>query len=116
MLNKYREVGLKLRLLRCAKQIQRSGVKIKLLRCAKQIQRSGVKIKVIERPGRTLKSFIQRPDSFKGRNCGRKDCFICESGGKGGCGEENVNYEIVCQLECRVKDIYIPESHRIMGM
>ena len=31
MLNKYKEVGLKLRLLRCAKQIQRSGVKIKVI-------------------------------------------------------------------------------------
>ena len=79
-------------------------------RYAKQKQRSGVKIKVIERPGRTLKSFIQRPDPFKGKNCGRKDWFICESGGKGDCSMENVNYEIVCQLECRVKDIYTGES------
>ena len=31
MLNKYKEVGLKLRLLRYAKQIQRSGVKIKVI-------------------------------------------------------------------------------------
>ena len=31
MLNKYREGGLKLRLLRYAKQIQRRGVKIKVI-------------------------------------------------------------------------------------
>ena len=79
-------------------------------RYVEQIQKSGIRIKVVERPGRTLKSLIQKPDPFKEKRCGRKDCFVCESGGKGDCMVENINYEIVCEQECKKKDVYIGES------
>jgi hypothetical protein len=61
-----------------------------------EIQQSGLRIKVVERTGRTLKSELQRSNPFKTGNCGRTDCFICSTSGKGNCEAESITYRLGC--------------------
>jgi len=79
-------------------------------RYERKIKESNVKIKVMEKPGRSLKSLIQKPDPFKRKTCDRDDCFICKTNGKGNCTMNNVCYSITCGEECGKKDIYIGET------
>ena len=76
----------------------------------KEIRSSGLRVKVVERTGRTLKSQLQCSDPFREENCGRVDCFVCTSMGKGNCETENITYKIKCQSERCTKGTYTGES------
>ena len=62
----------------------------------KAIQQSKFKIKVIEQTGKPLIRMLQMSDPFRKENCGRQDCHICQSGGKGRCYVQDVTYKIEC--------------------
>ena len=55
---------------------------------------------------------LHRKDPFKNDSCGRNDCFVCSTDGKGKkiCNKENVMYRIRCVEECRKKDVYKGET------
>ena len=74
------------------------------------IRNSGFRVKVVERTGRTLKSQLQTSNPFRGDVCGRGDCFICTTSGKGNCATESVTYRINCQGEGCVKNVYKGET------
>ena len=76
----------------------------------KEIQRSGIRIKVVERTGRTLKSQLQTSDPFKPEVCGRHDCYVCTTTGKGNCDAESVTYNIGCEGQECVKGQYKGET------
>ena len=57
------------------------------------IQNSGIRMRVVERTGRTLKSQLQTSNPFKRRICGRENCFVCTTTGKGNCETESVTYK-----------------------
>ena len=50
----------------------------------------------MEKAGRSIKSVLQRSDPFKATTCDRQSCLVCETGGKGSCSKDGVNYEITC--------------------
>ena len=76
-----------------------------------EMRKSGFKIKVIEKAGSSLKRALQKSDPFRKKVCGRKDCLICTSGGKGNCDVEGITYNIKCAKEgCQKRQIYEGES------
>ena len=75
-----------------------------------EIIRSGLRIKVVEKTGSTLKGELQSSNPFRPAQCGREQCFVCSSGGKGNCDSEGITYEIKCQGECTRKNVYKGES------
>ena len=74
------------------------------------IRSSGLRIRVVERTGRTLKSELQRSNPFKTGNCGREDCFVCTTTGKGNCQTESVTYAIKCLGESCTRKVYKGET------
>ena len=62
-----------------------------------EVEKSGLKIRIVEKAGMSLKQQLQRSDPFKPLRCGREDCFVCTSGGKGSCKAMEVNYLISCE-------------------
>ena len=38
---------------------------------------TGDKIKIVERGGKRLENILTGSDSWKGQDCGRKNCFLC---------------------------------------
>jgi len=73
---------------------------------------SMVKIKVVERAGKCIERML--PGLQEERRCGREDCFIHKTGGKGTCTKEGVVYMVEC-VSCTEsgKDIkYFGESER----
>ena len=76
----------------------------------REINRSGLRIKVVEKTGSTLKDELQSSNPFRPAQCGREQCFVCSSGGKGNCDSEGITYEIKCQGECTRKNVYKGES------
>ena len=62
-----------------------------------EVEKSGLKIRIVEKAGMSLKQQLQRSDPFKPLRCGREDCFVCTSGGKGSCKSMEVNYLISCE-------------------
>ena len=76
-----------------------------------EIKKSGIRIKVIERTGRTLKSQLQTSNPFKGKLCGRQDCFVCTTTGIGNCNTESITYKITCrETNCTKNKVYIGET------
>ena len=75
--------------------------------------KEGIKFKIIETGGRTLKSMLQRSNPTATPGCSKEDCLGCntERGKGGNCHQNNVNYEIECQL-CPdgKKAVYIGET------
>ena len=61
-----------------------------------EIDRHGLRIRAVEKAGRTVKSALQRSNPFRSASCGRDNCLICETGGRGSCLKEGVNYDIAC--------------------
>ena len=61
-----------------------------------EVDRSGLRIRVVEKAGRSIKSALQRSDPFKSATCDRDTCLVCETGGKGSCSTNGVNYAIKC--------------------
>ena len=75
-----------------------------------EIRKSGIRIKVVERTGRTLKSQLQTSNPYKPDECGRRDCFICTTTGKGNCEAERVTYKIECEGQDCTKGEYNGET------
>ena len=75
-----------------------------------EIRKSGMRIKVIERTGRTLKSQLQTSNPFKPDECGRRNCFVCTTSGKGNCETESVTYKIECEGQDCAKGKYKGET------
>ena len=61
------------------------------------VKDSGIKIKVVEKAGTNVKRILQRSDPFKERNCGREDCIVCSTEGKGPCKAADATYKITCK-------------------
>ena len=82
-------------------------------RYRKIIKEEGLSIRVVEVAGPQLKRKLQKSDPFKEKTCGRLDCFICSTGGRGPCDAPGVSYDIIC-LDCdddnRYDDKYIGET------
>ena len=78
----------------------------------KEIKKSGFEIKVIEKSGTKIKDILHKKDPFKKEQCGRDDCFVCTSDGRGKqiCNKGNINYRISCVEECKKKDVYEGET------
>ena len=74
------------------------------------IRESGIRVRVVERTGRTLKSELQVSNPFATGNCGRTDCFVCTTTGKGNCNTESVTYKIKCMSENCSRKTYIGET------
>ena len=74
------------------------------------IQNSGLRIRVVERTGGALKSELQRSNPFATGNCGRADCFVCTTTGKGNCNTESVTYTIECMGENCSRRVYVGET------
>ena len=74
-----------------------------------EINRQGIKIRVVEKAGRSVKSILQRSDSFKKRRCGRESCFVCNTEGKGSCDKNGINYAITC-VSC--ENVYHGETSK----
>ena len=74
------------------------------------IRKSGFRVKVVERAGKTLKSQLQTSNPFRANNCGREDCFVCTTSGKGNCNTESITYRIDCLGEGCVRYAYKGES------
>ena len=75
------------------------------------MSKSKCKVKVVERAGVNIKSKLQKSYPFEQKKCSSKDCFVCESSGKGNCKRDNITYEITCEKE-GCQHIYIGESSR----
>ena len=90
-----------------------SELATKLTRIVKTAQEnSGIKVKVVERAGKTLKS--QLPGLREGKNCGRNDCIIHSTGGKGNCNKEGSVYKVQCMhcADLGIKSVYYGETRR----
>ena len=74
------------------------------------IRNSGFRVKVVERTGKTLKSQLQTSNPFRRNICGRGDCFVCTTSGKGNCTTESITYKIDCLGEGCVRNVYKGES------
>ncbi len=74
--------------------------------------KENINIKVIERAGKSVKTIL--PGLQTEQNCGRNDCMIHTSGGKGDCNVEGIVYKVQC-LKCKeqnIDSVYIGESSR----
>ena len=69
---------------------------------------TGYKLKVVERGGQKLSDLLTSSNPWRGIDCGRELCLLCESKEKTGklktqdCTRRSVVYEIWCQ-ECQDK-------------
>ena len=75
-------------------------------------EKANIKVGVVERAGRSIKSLL--PGLRSNDDCGRADCMLHTTGGKGDCNQEGVVYAGECLL-CKAKgksSIYIGESSR----
>ena len=75
-------------------------------------EKANIKINVIERAGRSVKSLL--PGLKTNDDCGRRDCMLHTTGGRGDCNKEGIVYKGECLL-CKSKgksSIYIGESSR----
>ena len=78
----------------------------------KQKAEGGVNIKVVEKAGIKLATLL--PGLREEENCGRDNCFVHSTGGRGNCNRENIVYKGQC-LTCNDKgrtSVYIGESGR----
>jgi hypothetical protein len=55
------------------------------------------RVKVVERAGKSINNQISTLDPFSSQDCGRANCFVHSSGGKGDCRRPGVLYRHVCQ-------------------
>ena len=75
----------------------------------------GMRFNIIEHGGMTLKRELQRSNPTATKGCDKEDCLCCaEEKGKGGqCHRENVNYEVVCELCPKERQVkYIGETSK----
>ena len=71
-------------------------------------------IRFVELSGYSLQNILERSDPFRGKTCGRPDCFPCISGGGGNCQNIGPAYQITChEEECVARGVrYDGESGR----
>ena len=74
------------------------------------VKKSGLKVRVVEKGGRKLQSLLTKSDVTGSAQCGRDECVICRSGGKGPCSKEGVCYSVTC-----VKCLEIGRTSRMFG-
>ena len=75
------------------------------------IEKSKCSVRVVERAGKSISQKLQKSYPFTKNMCSGRDCFVCESEGKGNCLRENVNYEVECVREgCNY--VYLGETSR----
>ena len=71
----------------------------------KLVEVTGNKVKIVERAGNKLENILAGKDPWKGKDCERKNCFICNTKVLTGkdlnkdCTKKNIIYEIRC-LTC----------------
>ena len=75
-----------------------------------EIRKSKFKIKVVEQAGTKMKDILHKKNPFSRDECGREDCMVCTTGGKGNCSKENASYTISCTEDCQEKDQYQGET------
>ena len=84
-----------------AKELRKSEEKMKEI--------TGDAIKIVEKSGRKLEDILAGKDPWKGRDCGRQNCFLCSTKMLTGkqlnkdCTKRNILYEIRC-LSCEEKE------------
>ena len=70
---------------------------------------TGDKVKIVEKAGKKLENLLAGKDPWKGKDCGRPNCFLCSTKSLTGketnkdCTKKNVVYEIVC-LSCEQRE------------
>ena len=63
---------------------------------------TGYKIKIVERSGTKLEDLLHSSDPFKGQDCNRQECMLCETKNYTGkntsqeCSKRNLVYQIYC--------------------
>ena len=62
------------------------------------------KVKVIERAGNTVNNQLSSLDPFSMQECGRDNCFVHTTGGKGDCRRPGILYRHVCQAPSCTQD------------
>ena len=62
------------------------------------------KVKVIERAGKTVNNQLSSLDPFSMQECGRDNCFVHTTGGKGDCRRPGILYRHVCQAPSCTQD------------
>ena len=75
----------------------------------------GMRFNIIESGGTTLKNELQKSNPTATKGCDKEDCLCCaEEKGKGGqCHRVNVNYEVICELCPKEKQVkYIGETSK----
>ena len=78
----------------------------------KQKSEGGISIKVIEKAGIKIANLL--PGLKESDNCGRSNCFVHTTGGRGNCDRENVVYKGQC-MTCKdmgTETVYIGETSR----
>ena len=71
---------------------------------------TGDKVKVVEKAGRKLEDILANGDPWRGLDCGRENCFLCNTkhltgkNKKQDCRKRNILYEIRC-LSCEDEEI-----------
>ena len=82
---------------------------------------TGERVKIVERSGMKLEDLVAGKDPWRGGDCGRPNCFLCntknitEKEMKKDCTKRNVLYEIRC-LSCEEnKKAEIDEKVEILG-
>ena len=71
---------------------------------------TGDRIKIVERAGRKLENILTNKDPWKGKDCGRSNCFLCSTKVLTGkdlkkdCTKRNILYEIRC-LTCEKDEL-----------
>ena len=69
------------------------------------------RVKIVEMGGSTLRAQTCKSNPWKGRSCGRQNCFPCQTEKGGDCKRRNVGYTITCQV-CAAE--YHGETSRTM--
>ena len=76
----------------------------------KLVEVTGNKVKIVERAGNKLENILAGKDPWKGKDCERKNCFICNTKVLTGkdlnkdCTKKNIIYEIRC-LTCEETEL-----------
>ena len=81
--------------------------------CKRFSQENNINVKVVTRGGNKMTRDLKSNPLRKG-GCGRDECMVCSTGGKGDCSRSGAGYKIIC-LECpkvKIKAEYEGETAR----
>ena len=89
---------------------RKSGLATELREQEQKLQEvTGERIKIVEKAGRKLENILAGRDPWKGKDCGRENCFLCNTKILTGkdlnrdCTKRNILYEIRC-LSCEKQE------------